>query len=93
MNEKHIEEGLVHKNLHVTAVKYLSGHRKHRDELVDEPKKQPNRIFVLEELATKVIMGFRTTGEHKFRTRLGFKQYHIILTKKQSVLTNIKKLI
>ena len=33
-------------------------------------------------------MDCRTTA-HKFRTRLGFKQYDVILTKHQSVLTKI----
>ena len=33
-------------------------------------------------------MNCRTTA-HKFRTRLGFKQYHVILIKEQSVLTKI----
>ena len=37
----------------------------------------------------KVIMDCRTTSAHKFRTRLGFKQYDVILTKEQSVLTKI----
>ena len=82
LNEKHIEEGLDHKN--------LSGHRKHRYDLVDEPKKQPSRIFIHKELATKVIMDFRTTAVHKFKTKLGFEHYYIILTKEQSVLTKIK---
>ena len=27
---------------------------------------------------------------HKFKTRLGFKQYDVILTKEQSVLTRIR---
>ena len=35
-------------------------------------------------------MDCRTTVAHKFRTRLGFKQYDVILTKEQSVLTKIK---
>ena len=43
--EKHIKGGLYHKSLRVTTVKCLSGYRKHRYELTDEPKKQPNRIF------------------------------------------------
>ena len=34
-------------------------------------------------------MDCRTTSAHKFRTRLGFKQYDVIFTKEQSVLTKI----
>ena len=34
-------------------------------------------------------MDCRTTSAHKFRKRLGFKQYNGILTKEQSVLTKI----
>ena len=34
-------------------------------------------------------MGCVTTSAHKFRTRLGFKQYDSILTKEQSMLTKI----
>ena len=40
-------------------------------------------------LAIKVIMDCKTTLGHKFRARLGFKQYYVILTKEQSVLTKI----
>ena len=56
---------------------------------MEEPEKQCNRIFIDEKLAVKVIMDCRTTSAHKFRTRLGFKQYDVILTKEQSVLTKI----
>ena len=90
LNKKDIEEGLVNKNLQVTLLKYLSDHRKHRYLRVDEPKKQPNRIFICKELATKVIMDCRKAAAHKSRTRLGFKQYDVILTKEQFVLTKIK---
>ena len=83
------EEGLDHKNLRKITIKYHSDHRKHRYELVDEPKKQDNRIFIDEKLAIKVIVDCRSTSAYKFRTRLGFKQYDVILTKKQSVLTKI----
>ena len=38
LKKRHIEEGLYHKRLQMTAGKYLSHHRKHRYELVDEPK-------------------------------------------------------
>ena len=46
LNEKHIEEWLDHKKLRATASKYYLNHRKHRYEKVDEPEKQPNRIFI-----------------------------------------------
>ena len=32
---------------------------------------------------------FTASLAHKFRTRLGFKQFDVILTKEQSVLTKI----
>ena len=86
---KNIEEGLNHKDLQVNTLKYLSGCRKRRYELVKEAKKHPNRIFIQKELAAKVIMDCRTTATHKFRTRSGLKQYDVIfLTKEQSVLNN-----
>ena len=44
-------------------------------------KSQPNQIFVKEKLGLKVIMDFGTTGARKFRKRLGFKEYDVILTK------------
>ena len=58
-------------------------------ELGEEPKKQVNRVFIDEKLAVKVIMDCRRTMAHKFRTRLVFKQYDVVLTKEQSVLTKI----
>ena len=48
---------------------------------IDEPKKQFNRVFI-DELVIKLIMDCRTKSAHTFRTRLGFKQYNVILTKK-----------
>ena len=86
-NEKHIEEGLDHKNLGEITTKYSSNHKEYRYELVEEPKKQVNMIFIDEKLAIKVTMDCITTMSCKFRSRLGFKQYHAILTKEQSVLT------
>ena len=74
----------------MTTIKYISNQRKHRLELVDEQKKQPNRIFINKELIIKVIIDCRTTAVHKFRTILGFKQCDIILTIEQSVLLNKK---
>ena len=45
LNEKHIEKGLGHANLQVITKKYNSDCRKHRYQLVDDPKKQGNRSF------------------------------------------------
>ena len=49
-----------------------------------------NKVFIYKELTSKVIVGCSTIAVHRFRTRLGFKQYDVILTKQQSVLTKIK---
>ena len=40
-------------------------------------------------LSVKTIINCRTISAHPFRTKLGFKQYDIILTKEQSVLMKI----
>ena len=70
--------------------KYHSDHRKYRHELVDEPKKKLiQKKFNRQMLAIKVIMGCRKTSAHKYRTKLGFKHNDVILTKKQSMLTEI----
>ena len=55
----HIKEGLAYKNLQITTGKYSEDYRKHGYELVDEPKKQFNRIHRDKELVIKV---------HKFST-------------------------
>lgn len=42
-----------------------------------------------EKLAIKIIMVCRTIAAHKFRARLRFKQYNMILTKEHSWQTKI----
>ena len=42
LNEKHREENLGHKNLPVITNKSDQLYKKHRYELVNKPKKQPN---------------------------------------------------
>ena len=71
------------------TIKYHFNHRKYRCELVEKPKKQANRTFIDERLANKVIMDYRTISAHKYRITLGFKQYDVIWTKEQRVLTKI----
>ena len=41
-----------------------------------------------QKLAIRIIMDCKTTSAHKFRAKLGFKHYNVILTK-QSVLTKV----
>ena len=53
LNEKHIEEKLGQKNLPVVTNIYEPVYEKHRHELVDKPKKQPNRRFLRSDLAIK----------------------------------------
>ena len=60
------------------TTKFNSNNRKRRYELVEEPKKQCNRIFINEKLTIRVIIDCKTTSTHKFRARLGFKQYDVI---------------
>ena len=74
LNKKHIEEGLDHINLWKVTIKCHLDHKKNRFELVDEPKKQSNRIFIDGKLTITVIMECRKTSAYKFRTKLGFKQ-------------------
>ena len=72
LNEKHIEEKLGHKNLSVITNKCDSLYKKHRYELVDKPKKQPNRRFLRSDLALKVIMDRRTDESCNLKRKLGF---------------------
>ena len=44
-------------------------------------KRQSHRNLIDKKLAAKVIIDCRTRAAQKFRKRLGFKQYHVILTK------------
>ena len=63
------------------TIKYHSDYRKHKYEIVDEPKKQPNINFIDKKLEIKVIMQCKTTLAHKFRTKLGFKRYDVVSTR------------
>ena len=78
--------------MQITTGKYISDHKKHRYQLVDEPKKQINWLFKDKDEAIKIIMDCRITAAHKFRTSLGFKQHDVILTKKLPVMTKIRSL-
>ena len=53
LNEKDIEENLGHKNLPIITNKYDQVYKKHRYELKNKLKKQPNRRFLRCDLALK----------------------------------------
>ena len=55
-----MEEKLDHKNLPVITNKYDVIYKKHRHELEDNPKKEPNRRFLHSELTLIVIMDCTT---------------------------------
>ena len=90
LNEKHIEEKLGHKNLPVITNKYDQVYKKHRYELVDKLKNQPNRRFFHSDLALKVIMDCRTDESCNLKRNLGFRLHDVINTKEQTVLKSIK---
>ena len=89
-NEKHIEEGLDHANLPIVTRRYSLEYRKHRYELVDEPKQQPNRMFLDEHLAIKIIQDCKTDS-CKFRKLLRIKSRDGINNKQQTI-TRSKKM-
>ena len=90
LKEKHIEEKLGHKNLPVITDKYDQGYKKQRYELVNEPKKQPNRRFLRSDLALKVIMNCITDESSNLKKKLGLRLHDVIDTKEQIVLKSIK---
>ena len=73
LNANHIEENLRHKNLPIITNKCNSVYKRHRYELVDKPKKQPNRRFLRSSLVLKVIMDRRTDESCNLKKNLEFK--------------------
>ena len=90
LNKKHIEKKLDHKNLPVITNKFDPAYKNHRFELVDKPKKQPNRRFVRSGLTLKVIMDCRTDGSCNLKRNLEFRLHDMINTKEQTVLKSVK---
>ena len=70
---KHIEKKLGHKNLPAIRNKYDQAYKKHRYELVNELKKQPNRKFLPSDLALKVTMNCRIDESCNLKKKLGLK--------------------
>ena len=89
LNEKHVERKLGHKNLQFIINKYDKMYKKHKHELVNNPKKQPNRIFLRSDLALKIIMNCRADESCNLKRNLGFRLHDVIITKEQTVLESI----
>ena len=89
LNERHVQEQLGHKNLPALTNKYHEKHKKHRSEL-NGSTKQPNRRFIHNDLALKVIMDCRTDESCNFKINLEFKLQDVINTKEQTVMNSIK---
>ena len=70
--------------------KYDSVYKNHTYELVDKPKKQPNRRFLRSDLALEVIMDCRTDESCNLKKNLGFTLHDVINTKEQTVINSIK---
>ena len=83
LNEKHVEEILGYKNLPVITEKHDSIYKKHRYELVDKSKKQPNRRFLRSGLTLKVIMDGRTDESCNLKNIIGFNLHDLICKNKQ----------
>ena len=90
LNQKHIEEKIGQENLPVIINQHDPLYKKHRYELVDKLKKQPNRRFLHSYLALKVIMDCRTDESCNLKRNLGFRLHDVINTKEQTVLKSIK---
>ena len=90
LNEKQEEEILGHSNLPVITNKYDPVFKKRRYELVDEPKKQPNRRFLHCDFPIKVIMDCRTDESRNLKKNLGFRLHNLINTQEKTELKPIK---
>ena len=82
---------MCYSNSVVVTSRYPHYLRKQRQELLQDWKKQPTRIFLREDLAVQSIMDCRTTPSMDFKSRQGFKNQDPIMTQEQSILTKISK--
>ena len=84
LNEMHLQEQLGHKNLRAVTKKYDEEYKKYRCEWRNGPIKYPNRKFIRNDLALKIIMDCRTNESCNLKRNLGFtQQMWLILKNKQ----------
>ena len=88
LNEKNIETRIVHSNLPLVTNKYDPEYKKCRFELVDEPKYQPFRRFIRNDLTKKLVKSnLRSDEIVAFRKKLGLNGTD---TKEETVLEAVK---
>ena len=92
LNENHIEIKICHSNLPVVTNKYDLEYKKHRYELVDEPKYQPFRRFIRNDLAEKLINILGKDKMNVFKNSLRFNVTDTFISKEQTVLASIKEI-
>ena len=84
---KNFQEQLGLKNLPAIINKYPKKYKKHIAEL-NESTKQPNRRFICNDLALKVIMNCRTDESCILIKNLGFTLHDVITSKEQTVINS-----
>ena len=89
LNERHVQEQLGHKNLPALENKYPEEYKKCRFEW-NESTKQPNRRFICNDLALKIIKDYKTDKSGNFLKTLGFTLHDVINTKEQTAINSIK---
>ena len=77
--------------MQVITRKYDPKYRKYRYDIEDEPKKQPMRIFLGEDIALVVIMNWRTVEERNLKMWLGLNLHDVSNTKEHKAVAQIMK--
>ena len=90
LNEKHIETGMGHSNLAVVTNRYDQKY-KCRFDIVDEPKYQPFRRFICNDLAEKLVKTLMADKIDAFRRSLGFNVIDAFNAKPRTLTKPIKE--
>ena len=88
-NKMNVREQLGHKNLQALTKKCDDKYKKCIYEL-NESTKQPNRRFIHNDLALKIIKNCRTDESCNLKRNLGFTLHDVINSKEQTVINSMK---
>ena len=94
MHDTQVELGV--KNMSDLKIKEIEGiYNKKRNNITTQEKEKYKAraddgfVYILSDLALKIIMDCRALTATEFRSKLGHNQYNITLTKEQSVLRSL----